>query len=397
MTRASSWTDEVESTIPVVSPTTAAEDRNQWTNTRRTPSSWAEKLNQDVNSAANLAGSSGVRGRENPGSFGHRRSEFSNIPATRKTRKTHKCKQDKINKIHHWFGNSSDEESSDSGIEESWNIVDRESRNLARRKRSQDRKYRQKAELALKARRMAGLGPISDHDIEVQMKKTRNYSQAKTWAVKAHLAQHYRYNQQELDALDILETKHTNKDDIVYIATANEMDIKDIYSRKAECRSDDTTVKIFIPPQFYSRFTALNRICADKRSRDESLKTQIRFGERDLIILTKEKGSQEPYYTEYLDAFTEGEELPDVDMSIKWRFHEDRPPRRRVASPHPSPATPTSPANGQPRDETPTAGHTTRQLSTSNADTTTSNKRQKLANQSPGFPAKQKDDMDVTL
>ena len=181
------------------------------------------------------------------------------------------------------------------------------------------------------------------------MKKTRNYSQAKTWAVKAHLAQHYCYNQQELDALDILETKRTNKDDIVYIATANEMDIKDIYSRKAECRSDDTTVKIFIPPQFYSRFSALNRICADKRSRDESLKTQIRFGERDLVILTKEKGSQEPYYTENLNVFTEGEELPEVDMTIKWRFHEDRPPRRRVASPHPSPATPTHPANGPAR------------------------------------------------
>ena len=148
MTRASSWAEEVERTIPVVSPSNAEDDRNQWTGTRRTPSSWAAGLNNDVNSAANLAGSSGIRSREDTGNAGLRRNEPSNTPATRKTRRIHECKQDKINKIHHWFGNSSDEESSDSGTEENWNIVDRESRNLAKRKKALDKKHRQKTELA---------------------------------------------------------------------------------------------------------------------------------------------------------------------------------------------------------------------------------------------------------
>ena len=35
---------------------------------------------------------------------------------------------------------------------------------------------------------------------------------AKVWAVKSHLAEQYKYNQEELDELVILETKRTNKD-----------------------------------------------------------------------------------------------------------------------------------------------------------------------------------------
>ena len=380
ITRAASWAEEVERTLPTISPNTAKNDRDQWTNSRRNPSSWAENLNSDVSSAAEMAGRARTR----------RSVNNPDRPATRKNMKIHECKQDKIRKIHHWFGNSTEEDSSDNEQNEDWNLIDRESRKQARKKRALDRKNRQKAEIALKAKRMAGLGPISDQDIEIQMRKTRNYSQAKIWAVKAHLAQHYRYNQDELDDLDILETKRTNKDDIVYIAMANEIDIKDIYARKAECRSDDTTVKIFIPPQYYNRFSALNRICADKRSRDESLKTQIRFGDKDLMILTKEKGSQEPFYSEDLESFIDGEELPEVDMSIKWRFHEDRPPRRRVATPPPATTTSllSSPADRQA---------STRQLSTSSTNSTTVSKRQKLANQPLGFPANQKNDMDMTL
>ena len=75
------------------------------------------------------------------------------------------------------------------------------------------------------------------------MKKTGDYEKAKRWAVKQHLAYHYRYNQRELDKLNILETKRMRKDDIIYIAVDNVRDIGDIYARKAECRSDKTVVK----------------------------------------------------------------------------------------------------------------------------------------------------------
>ena len=147
---------------------------------------------------------------------------------------------------------------------------------------------RKKAELTLKARHMAGIVPITSQDIEKHRRSTSDYNTAKVWAVKTHLAKHYKYDQEELDVLDILETKCNIKYDIVYIAVANERDIKDIYSRKAEFRSDNIVVKSFIPPQFWERFSALNRLCTQRRSQDDSLKTQTRFGERDLIVLTKE-------------------------------------------------------------------------------------------------------------
>ena len=170
----------------------------------------------------------------------------------------------------------------------------------------------------------------------------------------------------------------------------NERDIKDIYARKAECRSDSTIVKSYIPPQFFNRFSALNRICADKRSQDESLKTQIRFGDRDLIVLTKVKGSQDAFEMEDLEDFTAGEELPAIDLKIRWRFHEDRPPRRRVAS-----RSPDTPA-GRQRNNMPVTEQLTRQHSQQEMEEDlTESKRMRLTNKDAELPSAR--NMDETL
>ena len=211
--------------------------------------------------------------------------------AARQREKEHNCKKLKVSKIHHWFGSSSSEDT-ENEQDENWSKVEREQDNLNKKKRRKERLENKKAELTIKARRMAGIGPISSQEIDRQKLKTRNYEQAKSWAVKAHLEKHYRYDLEELKNLEILETKRNAKEEIIYIAVADERDIKDIYSRKAECRSDDTIVRSFIPPQYWDRFAALNRICTQRRTQDALLKTQIRFGTRDLIVLTKEKGAR---------------------------------------------------------------------------------------------------------
>ena len=382
--RTTSWAEEVELNAINNSPATAEDDRNQWQEDRRAPSNWAARLNSEVSGAADLAGTLGSHHRKC-------RKPEDHAPPARKPSDNHECKKDRIVKMHHWFGESSSEESGEEESNENWSRVDREGRNLARKKRSQDRMHKKMMELSLKARQMAGIGPIKDADINVHMRNTRDYSKAKIWAVKSHLARHYRYNQDELDNLEILETKRNSKDDIIYIAVSDERDVKDIYSRKAEVRSDNTTVKSFIPPQYFERFSALNRICAARREQDGNLKTQIRFGERDLMVLTKQKGSQDPYRMENLQSFVDGEELPPIDMSIRWKFNEDRPPRRRVATPSPDPAN---------RQHAGTAvnpsASTTRQLSQSSSDELLNNKRRKLANQMSGFPADGKNDMDIT-
>ena len=244
----------------------------------------------------------------------------------------HQCKQNKQSKIHHWFGQSSEEETSESEDEDKdkWTKVEREARNKLKMKKKKYKIKKQKAEVARKARSMVRIGPITDQEIEIQRLRTKDYETAKQWAIKAHLADKYSYNQQELDELNILETKRTNREEIVYFAVEKEAEIRDIYYRKAECRQDDTTVKLFIPPQYHERFTAINRICAQSRDKDRNLKTQIRFGYEDLIVLTKHKGSEDPYREVDLWDFAGDNQLPEFNSHIKWRILEDRPPRRRV-------------------------------------------------------------------
>ena len=60
------------------------------------------------------------------------------------------------------------------------------------------------------------------------------------------------------------------------------------------------------------------------------MKTQIRFGENDLVVLTKQKGSDETYKRVNMFDFTGGIKLPEFDMKLKWKIQEDRPPRRRI-------------------------------------------------------------------
>ena len=62
------------------------------------------------------------------------------------------------------------------------------------------------------------------------------------------------------------------------------------------------------------------------------LKMHIRFGDADLEVVTKVKGEEAPYRAVDLEAFVRGEEIPEFDGALKWRWQEDRPPRRRVGS-----------------------------------------------------------------
>ena len=211
--RQSSWAEEVERTIgdSVETDRTRA-DRNQWVDGRRTPSDWAEGLNREVRGAAELAG--------RPNMMREEQERKRQSRSSREPRKVHECKTAKVTRIHHWFGESSGEESSEESGEENWTRVDRETKNKMKRKKLIARDNKKKEEITLKVRRMAGLGPITEEDIDLQRQRTGSYETAKTWAVKDHLARHYRYNNEELDTLEILETKRAAKGDIIYIAVA---------------------------------------------------------------------------------------------------------------------------------------------------------------------------------
>ena len=141
----------------------------------------------------------------------------------------------------------------------------------------------------------------------------------------------------EIKNLKIKETKMTNKEEIyIYIAVEEMDDIRDIYRRKAEVRRDDAVLRTYIPPQFYERFSALNKICRDRRLADPLLKTQVRFCSKDLEILTKEKGTEEPFEKIELKEFLGGDTIPQFDFKMKWKLQRDRPPRRVATSSRPA-------------------------------------------------------------
>ena len=150
---------------------------------------------------------------------------------------------------------------------------------------------------------------------------------------------------------------------------------------------------MFIPPQYHERFIALNRICSQRRSDNAELKTQIRFGQDDLIVLTKIKGSEEPYKIVNLREFAGDEFLPEFDMSLKWRIQEDRPPRRRVAT-HESPARRQNPESSEEQRTI------TKNLTRQHSDDRTADKRNKKQRkeviENSEDPTRRNNDMDTT-
>ena len=71
----------------------------------------------------------------------------------------------------------------------------------------------------------------------------------------------------------------------------------------------------FIPPQLFRRHNELSRLTFIKRKEDEKLKTQIRLGENDLILLTKDR--EEKDWTEKKDLECYGE-IPDPEWFKLW-------------------------------------------------------------------------------
>ena len=117
MQRANSWAEEVEETLRNGDIIEKEEDTNQWTRDKRIPSSWAEKLNENVSEAAGKLGN------------GRTARMVNGQRVARKREKEHTCKNLKISKIHHWFGASSSEDT-ENEQDDNWNTVEREQENL---------------------------------------------------------------------------------------------------------------------------------------------------------------------------------------------------------------------------------------------------------------------------
>ena len=72
----------------------------------------------------------------------------------------------------------------------------------------------------------------------------------------------------------------------------------------------------------------LSRICAEQRKSEPMLKTQLRFGRKDIEIYTKLKGEDKGYRKVTLTDFTDMSKIAKFNAKIKWKRYQDKPPRR---------------------------------------------------------------------
>ena len=74
---------------------------------------------------------------------------------------------------------------------------------------------------------------------------------------------------------------------------------------------------------------ALSRECADRRRTNKDLKTQIRFGKRDIELFTKEKGKGEAFKKVDLGDFMDTKNLPPYNHKISWKIHAEKKFRKK--------------------------------------------------------------------
>ena len=197
-----------------------------------------------------------------------------------------------------------------------------------------------------KANHIKGLGPITDTSLETHRRSTRDFERAKVLAVQDFLTGYLKFNSEELEDMNITQTSiSAKKDKVVYVAFNNTADIYEIRLRIAECKNRDIIARNFVPPQIYYRYMFLSKICTQLRSSDDTIKTQLRFSQTDVDILTKTKGTEDPFKSIPLSHLTEVNDIPKYDHTRNCKHRVDIPPRRKVIysskdrnmSPSPSP------------------------------------------------------------
>ena len=250
-----------------------------------------------------------------------------------------KSKVKKVRKpvaLKNWFGTKSEEtsESSDSSQEEGdkfkWKEVDREKLNQRKKEEKRKKIKEKKRELCTRMQYMVGVGPIEEDSIRYFAAQGLDDEEARKSAVREYLRYFLAYNQEELDDLEIIETKRATKDKIVYCALDKKEDVKEIHSRRAASQNDELKTRDYIPPQMWSRYMGLANRAMERRAEEKDLKTQVRWGERDVEIWTKKKGTEDNLEKRDIDEFMNGKELPEIDLNIKWKAARNRRDRREL-------------------------------------------------------------------
>ena len=285
-------------------------------------SSWAKQLESELAGAAAEDGRVWLAdGKEQMERKEDQSSKEDNVWRRLGLNKKSKSKIRKPIEVKDWFGmDSSESESSSQDEEESeWSEVDRKARN---RKKLNEKKIRRKEKIGQIVRRMKqmiGLGPIPKATRDFLENKSKDKKVALSMCVKEYLKYYLDFKDDELEKIDIVDSKLAANDDVIYVALGHEEQIREIYRRKAASENDDLILRDYIPPQFHARYMAIAAKAKETRLKDNRVKTQIRWGNNDIEIFTRMKGSEEGFKKVDLKEFMEQSSLPEFDGTVKWR------------------------------------------------------------------------------
>ena len=122
--------------------------------------------------------------------------------------------------------------------------------------------------------------------------------------------------EEEIKDLKIIDITRPKKEDAqrVYLHCETEEGPQYIIRKNIQIQNDEVRIVPFVPPQIYRRFSELSRLTFLARKENSNLKTQIRIGDSDLILLVRDKEEKEWTVT---NLFRYGE-LPEIDFYKSW-------------------------------------------------------------------------------
>ena len=233
--------------------------------------------------------------------------------------------------IRDWFAdNNSDNSDSDTSTDsnddnrDQWSEIKRKKKNEQKKIERKKKKKMKMEEVAGRMRHMIGVGPIPKASIEYFNKDSKDATEARVKAVQEYLKYYLNFDDEELELLKILDSKQAAKDNVIYVALENEEHAREIHIRRAASGNEDLIVRDYIPPSFHSRYMAIARKAAQKRSVDKTLKTQLRWGLKDVEVFVKTRGENEQFRRISLKDFMEDDELPEYDSTLRWNQRRDQ-------------------------------------------------------------------------
>ena len=177
-----------------------------------------------------------------------------------------------------------------------------------------------------------GIGPIKNQSFDYFYKITGDYLEAQKMAAVEFLQEYLKFDSEDLSDCNITDTKVSKKGDNILFFVFDSLEIvRNIRRRIADCQNESIKTREYVPPQFFNRHNAVSKYAAELREKDRTLKTQVRWSSNYLILMTKMRGTEDPFVPISMTELAAEIDLPRIEYNIVWKQKPDRPAWRNVS------------------------------------------------------------------